>query len=178
MTTQGLKERYAQLYKDMKTSKDVTKMKMFGAAFTQMFDKVAVSHPDIALATIEFLSAMEYNNFVTAAEAMDVAMDFINDDTAITGSAEPTRGAHWNMEVLKGFLTQKGLPLEEKPYYNWPALWLTVNMIYSDYGNTLVELLGSKENEKVAVASYKMALAKLKDKDRKHFIREYFDLDF
>lgn len=81
------------------------------------------------------------------------------------------------MDTLKAFLTQKGLPLEDKPYYNWPALWLTVNMIYSDFADTFVELLGTKENERIAIASYKMAIKKLKDKDREHFVRDYFDLD-
>lgn len=177
MTTQELKERYEQLYAEMKTSKDVSNMKLFGSAFTMMFDKVATAHPDIAMATIEFLSAIGYNNYVTKDEAWSVASDFINDDTMISGSAEPTKGAHWNMDTLKAFLTQKGLPLEDKPYYNWPALWLTVNMIYSDFADTFVELLGTKENEKIAIASYKMAIKKLKDKDREHFVRDYFDLD-
>jgi hypothetical protein len=50
-------------------------------------------------------------------------------------------------------------------------------MIYSDYANVIVELIGSKDNERVATACYKMAVKKLKDRDRPHFIREYFELD-
>jgi hypothetical protein len=177
MTPQELKETYKRLYDGMKMSKDVSKMKIFGAAFTDMFGKVAQAHPDIAQAAIDMLAAIEYNNYVTKQEAMDVAEEFINDDTLITSSTEPTRGAHWNMDALKGFLTQRGIALEEKPFYNWPALWLTVNMIYSDYANVVVELIGSKDNERVATACYKMAIKKLKDRDRNHFVREYFDLD-
>jgi hypothetical protein len=177
MNTVELKERYAALYAAMAVSRDTSKMKLFGTAFTQMFDRVADLKPDIAIATLELLSAIEYNNFVTPVEATEVAEKFINDDSLITGSAEPTRGAHWNMDALKGFLTQRGIALEEKPYYNWPALWLTVNMIYSDYANVVVELVGSKDNERVATACYKMAIKKLKDRDRNHFVREYFDLD-
>ena len=52
-----------------------------------------------------------------------------------------------------------------------------MNMEYSDYADALVEILGTKESEKIATASYKMAVSKLKDLDRPHFIREYFDLD-
>lgn len=177
MTTQELKDRYAHLYAEMAKSKDTSKMRLFGTAFTQMFDKVAASHPDIASATIDFLQAIEYHNYVTVTEATDVAHHFINDDIAITGGAEPSADAHWSMEALKGFLTQKGLPLEDKPYYNWPSLWLTVNMEYSDYADAISEMLGTKDNEKIAVACYKMAVKKLKDKDRPHFIREYFKLD-
>lgn len=177
MTTNEMKELYAKLYDKMKSSKDVSDMRLFGYAFTMMFDKVATAHPDIAAATLDVLNAIEYNNYVTASEAAEEASYFVNDDMMITGSTEPTKGAHWSMETLKAFLNQKGLPLEDKPYYNWPALWLTVNMIYSDFADAFVELLGTKENEKIAVASYKMAIKKLKDKDREHFIRDYFDLD-
>lgn len=176
ITTQELREQFAQLYNEMAASKDVAKMRHFGVGFTKMFDEVANKDPKLAMATLEFLSAMAYNNFVTPVEATGVAEKFINDDTLITGSVEPTRGAHWNMDTLKGFLTQRGIASEEKPYYNWPALWLTVNMIYSDYANVIVELVGSKDNERVATACYKMAVKKLKDRDRPHFIREYFEL--
>lgn len=177
MTPQDLKEAYKRLYDGMKMSKDVSKMKIFGAAFTDMFGKVAMAHPDIAQATIDMLAAIEYHNYVTKQEAMDVAEEFINDDTLITGSAEPTRGAHWNMDTVKSFLTPRGMEMEDKPYYNWPALWLVMNMEYSDYADTLVELLGDKNGEKLAMACYKMAVRKLKDRDRPHFVREYFDLD-
>ena len=177
MNTSEFKERFDTLYAEMASSRDTSKMKVFGTAFKQMFDRVADLKPDLAIATLELLSAIEYHNFVTPVEAMDVAAHFVNEDTMVTGTTEPTKGAHWPMDALKGFLTQRGIALEEKPYYNWPALWLTVNMEYSDLANTFVELLGSKENERLAVASYKVALAKLKDRDRPHFIREYFELD-
>lgn len=177
MTSQELKNRFAELYADMATSKDVSKMKVFGTAFTKMFDKVATQHPELAAITLDFLMGMEYNNFVTPTEATNVANHFINDDTGISGASEPSKGPHWPMDNLKTFLTQKGLPLEDKPYYNWPALWLTVNMEYSDYADAFSKLLGTKDNERLAVASYTMAVKKLKDKDRHNFIREYFDLD-
>lgn len=175
--TTEMKAQFNALYATMATSKDPSKMRLFGTGFTRMFDKVAEDNPSLAAATLELLSAIDYNNFVTMAEAAEVASHFINDDTMITGSPEPTKGAHWSMQALKDFLLAKGLPLEDKPYYNWPALWLTVNMIYSDFADVVAELADSKENEKLAVVSYKMALKKLKDRDRTHFIREYFDLD-
>lgn len=177
MTSQELRNKFAELYTNMATSKDVRKMKVFGSAFTKMFDNVATQHPELAMATIDFLMGMEYNNFVTSAEATNVANRFINDDTKISGSGEPGKGPHWNMDALKGFLAQKGLPLEEKPYYNGAALWLTMNMIYSDFANTLTDVLGTKDAEKIAVTCYKLAVARLKDLDRPHFVREYFELD-
>ena len=154
----------------------MSKMRMFGSIITHMFNQVAEKHPDIAMATIELLSAIEYNNYVSMPEAINTASHFVNDDTLITNNAEPTKGAHWSTEALKSFLGVKGLPLEDKPYYNWCALWLTVNMIYSDFANTLSEITGAKDNDRIATACYKMAVKKLKDLDRPHFIREYFEL--
>lgn len=176
MSATDLKTQYDKLYAIMEGSRDVAKMKYFGAAFTAMFHKAADSHPDLAAFALEILSGMEYYNFVTPAEATNVASQFINDDTVITGSGEPSKGAHWSMDALKSFLNRSGIPLEEPPYYNWAALWLTVNMIYSDFANTLSEALGSKDNEVLAPVVYKMAVKKLKDLDRPYFIREYFHL--
>lgn len=177
MTTNDIKTRFAELYDDMRTSRDVSKMKHFGAAFTMMFEDVAEKHPDIAMATLDFLAGMEYHNFVTPSEATSVAAGFINDDTFLSGASEPSKGAHWTFDTLKGFLVARGAMLEEKPYYNWPSLWLAVNMIYSDYADALAKIVGSKDNEKIAMASYTLAVKKLKDRDRHNFIREYFDLD-
>lgn len=177
MTTQELKDRYAQLYAEMKSSKDVSKMALFGTACTRMFNEVAVSNTNLAHTVIEMLDAIEYLNYVTMAEANEVASRFVNDDTMLTGSADPSKGAHWSMTTAKDFLTSRNIPLEDKPYYNWYALWLTMNMIYSDFADEIVELIGEKNGEKIAVASYKMAVKKLKDLDRPHFLREYFELD-
>lgn len=171
-----MKARFDALYKTMEEGKDVSKMKIFGTAFSRLFDKVAVTHPDLAMATLEFLSAVDFSNYVTSAEAQEVAAHFINDDKALTGAMEFSKGAHWKPDELKAFLMSRTLPLDEKPYYNWWALWLTVNMIYSDFAENIAELAG-KENEKVATAAYKMAVKKLKDPDRHAFIREYFELD-
>lgn len=177
MTHAELMEHYERLYTIMATSKDVAKMKIFGAGSHKMFNKMAEAHPDFAAEILAYLGAVEYHNYVTPAEATKVASHFINDDKAITGASEPTHGPHWSMDAVKSFLTARNIPVEDKPYYNWPALWLAMNMIYSDFASTLMELLGSKDNEKLAVASYKLAVKKLKDLDRPHFIREYFELN-
>ena len=177
MTPAEMKELYEKLYHTMATSKDVAKMTMFGAAMSAMFTEVARTNPTLAQTTLDRLAGLEYNNYVTPVEAAGVAARFVNDDAKLTGKAEHARGPHWTMDAVKSFLTSRNIPVEEKPFYNWPALWLTMNMEYSDYADTLVEILGTKESEKIATASYKMAVSKLKDLDRPHFIREYFDLD-
>lgn len=177
MTTQELKARYDEIYERVRTSKDVGNMRLFGAGVTKMFEQVAATSPNIAMMALEYWAALEYNNYVTPTEATEVASDFINDDTKVSGAVEPSKGAHWDMATLKSFLMQKGLPLEESPYYNWAALWLTVNMIYSDFANAFVAITGKKDNDTIATASYTFAVKKLKDRDRPHFIREYFELE-
>lgn len=176
MATQDLKARYNELYNTMKESKDVANMRTFGEAFTRLFNKVAEVHPDLAMATLNLLESINYNNFVTAEDATELAGKFINADKMLTGSPDGSKGAHWRMDEAKAFLASRNLPTEEKSYYNWPALWLTMNMIYSDYADTLVELLGTKDGERIATACYKLALGKLKDPDRPRFIRSYFSL--
>lgn len=166
MNTHELKEKFRTLYKDMAESKDVDKMIIFGDAFKKMYEKVADMHPDMAAATLGILGAIEYNNYMTAEEAMDVATKLVNDD----GSPAP----HWRMDEAKAFLTSRGIAIEDKPYYNFPALWLTMNMLYSDFSEPVTEMLGGGDNEKMATAFYKMAVKRLKDADRPKFVRWYF----
>ena len=176
MTTQEMKALYKELYNTMVESKDVANMRTFGEAFTRLFNKVAEAHPDLAVATLNLLESINFYNFVTTEDANELAGKFINADKMLTGSSDGSRGAHWQMDEAKAFLTSRNLPTDEKPYYNWPALWLTMNMMYSDYADTLVELLGTKDGEKIATACYKLALGKLKDPDRPNWLREYFHL--
>lgn len=177
MTAQELKSLYEGYYKEVVESKDPSKMLVLGGVTTRLFNEMADRHPDIAQREVEALEAMGFYNYVTLAEASEIASEFINDDTMITGNVAPSKGAHWSMATAKDFLTSRNIPLEDKPYYNWYALWLTMNMIYSDFADEIVELIGEKNGEKIAVASYKMAVKKLKDLDRPHFLREYFELD-
>lgn len=150
----------------MAESKDVEQMIIFGDAFKKMYDKVADMHPDVATATLGLLGAIEYNNYMTPEEASEAAAHLVNDD----GSAAP----HWRMDEAKAFLSSRGIPIEEKPFYNFPALWLTMNMLYSDFAAPVIEMLGTDDNEKVATAFYKMAVKRLKDADRPKFVRWYF----
>jgi hypothetical protein len=51
-----------------------------------------------------------------------------------------------------------------------------MNMTYSDFADAFVKLLGTKDAERIAMASYELAIRKLKDVDNPSFIRHYFDL--
>ena len=177
MNTQEMKNAFQQ-YMDMAVeAKEPAKMQILADSYTRLFNKVAEAHPELAEAALTLLAPIEFHNFVTPEEATKVAEGFINADKMLSGASEYSHGPHWSMDILKSFLAARNLPVEEKPYYNWPALWLTVNMIYSDFADSFADLLGSKDNERIATASYKFALRKLKDPDRPAFIREYFGLD-
>lgn len=176
MTTQEMKDSFTALLAAAVEAREPAKMRILADSYTRLFSKVAEAHPDIAMAALSLLAPIEYHNYLTAEEATAIASKFINADRNVSGASEYSKGPHWSMDVLRSFLTSRNLPVEEKPYYNWPALWVAVNMIYSDYADTLSDLLGSKENERIATASYKMAVRKLKDLDRPSFIREYFKL--
>lgn len=177
MTTQEMKDHFQSLLGAAVEARDPAKMRTLADSYTRLFGKVAEAHPDIAMAALALLAPIEYHNYLTAEEATTIASKFINADRVVSGASEYSKGPHWSMDVLKSFLTSRNLPVEEKPYYNWPALCVAVNMIYSDYADTLADLIGTKDNERLATASYKMALRKLKDPDRPQFIRDYFDLD-
>lgn len=176
MTQQELKQRYDDLYALMQESKNVQNMRIFGDAFTRLFVKTVEMHPELAEATINLLSAVEFHNFVTQEEATVIAAKFINDDTYLTGNEKPTLGPHWRMEDMRTFLASKQLPTSDKPYYNWPALWLVMNMTYSDFADALSKLLGTKDPERIATACYELSIKKLKDVDRPSFVRPYFGI--
>lgn len=176
MTNNELKAKFGEYMAIAIASKDPVKMRVLEDSFSRLFNKVADVHPEMAAAALEVLTAIEYYNYVTAEEATKIAASFVNDDKGFTGASDYSHGAHWKMEDMKGYLSSHNLPLEEKPYYNWPALWLTVNMVYSDFAENIMEMTGTRDGEKMAMSAYHMAVKKLKDLDRQHFIREYFHL--
>ena len=50
---------------------------------------------------------------------------------------------------------------------------LTMNTLYSDHAISLAEFVAK---EQIPSIIYKMSVEKLKDRDRKRFVRKYFDL--
>ena len=77
-------------------------------------------------------------------------------------------------------MTNLGFPKDEEPYYNEHALYVTMCMISSDSGDTIVSemnaLGASIDRDSMFKFIYKLALDKLKDKDRMFNIRNYFKL--
>lgn len=158
-------EKYDELYEDMATAKDPMKMMAFGDAEKWMFHSLAQKHPDIAEMWLTRLEASKWNNYISKTEAMEIAGSLVNQDG--------THGPHWDYETFNTAVESMGGKMNDEPYYNCWALWLTANMRYSDNYRSAAEFVPKDMMPKFF---YKVAVENLKDVDRPKFIREYFDL--
>lgn len=160
-----LKNRYEELYHKMAHSKDVSKMRAFGSAEHWVFDMLVERHPDIARKWLDKLEATEWNNYLSEAEAVDIVANLKNQDGRT--------GAHWNFATFANAVQSLGGEMEKPPYYNKYALWATANMLYSDHAKSATKYVAE---DKLPAYFYDLAVEKLTDVDRPHFIREYFSL--
>ena len=166
---EDLIKKYDELYEDMAKAKDPRKMMVFGDAEKWMFHSLAEQHPEIAEKWLERLEVGRWNNYLTEDEAED-----------IVESLEERQGDmvihrhEWDYNVLKNAVESMGGNLSEAPFFNCWALWATMNMLYSDHAGTVNMFI--QPNMRVKFY-YHLALDKLKDVDRPHFIRKYFSLD-
>lgn len=62
MTPQEMRERFAQLYTEMETSKDVSKMRLFGTSFTQVFDKISSTAPNLQCQSLMYF--LQWNTII------------------------------------------------------------------------------------------------------------------
>lgn len=161
-----MKQRYADLYTYMAGSKNPEYMKMFGSVMTQMMDDTIVSSPAKAEEWIDKLEAIRWNQYLTPKEA-----------DAILSRMDPK--APWTRDQWRQAMETFSLPLEEAPHYNRGALYVEMSKMYSDFGETIAEMLGKPlvpTDKDIIAACYKMALKTLKDKDGVYNIRRYFSL--
>ena len=171
MTKEGLRSRYDHLYKVMAESKQPENMMLFGKAEKHMFHELAEAHPEAAEAWLAMLMPVEWHNYLTEEEAEKVVAELENQDG--------TMGGHWDAETFKNAVERLGGKLEDKPFYNMWALWVTANMIYSDHAQSIAEDMGYRtakeaDGTKMALSCYRKAVEKLKDPDRERFVRWYF----
>lgn len=162
---------YERLYEIMKHSNDPEKMKVFGRAEKRIFGKLAESNPSLAREWLGLLAGIEWNNYLSDLQAEQIAAKLVNQN----GS----QGPHWSMDTFFGVVPKLGGVLEEKPYYNQYALWLVANAHYSDFAQSTAEDMGYKlpsevPAEKMALSMYRKAVESLKDRDRLHYIFDYY----
>lgn len=162
---EDLIKRYADLYEDMASAKDPSKMMIFGEAEKWMFHEVAKAHPELAEKWLSKLEAGRWHNYLSKMEAEDIANKLVNQD----GS----RGPHWSYDTFKGAVETLGAKMSEEPYFNCWALWIMANALYSDHYKSASEFVPKDMMPKYF---YMQAVEKLKDIDYPKFIRKYYDL--
>ena len=160
MNAQELKQQYANIYGYMTNSKNPENMIIFGSVMTEMFMWMADNKPDAASDWLEKLLSIRWHNYLTQKEADN-----------IVANMDPQRP--WSREQWKQALEQHGYSLEEEPYFNRYALYVTMSMIMSDSFSSISKFVGS---DKVFDFVYALAIDKLKDKDQVFNVRSYFGL--
>ena len=160
MNAQELKSAYNDLYGYMAKSQDPANMKAFGKVMTEMYMWYADNKPEAANEWLEKLSAIKWNNYLTPKEAEKIV-------------SEMDPKAPWSRDQWRAAMEQNGYPLEEEPYYNRCALWVTMNMIMSDSSATIGKYVANGDLFKLV---HDLAVDKLKDADMKFNIRKYFSV--
>ena len=171
MDKNDLKQRYEQLYHKMANSREVRQMKIFGMSEKWAFNRTVDNDPKTAEALLAKLEAIEWNNYLSDAEATHITSLLINQDGSM--------GAVWDEPTFFSVVEKNGGKIEHMPYYNDNALWVVAAMIYSDHAKSIAEDMGYTSVaevpvEKMAMSVYKKAVENLCDKDRVYFVRPYF----
>lgn len=157
MEAKELKKNYQELYNIMSESGDSNNMLLFGNVMTEMFDWLSENKPEKAEEWLWKLEAVRWRNYLAPKEAEKIVSEM-----------EPR--CPWSREQWKSVMNENNFDLEDKPYYNSCALWVTMCMIYSDSLNTLKKYVG----DDIFTIIHDLALDKLKDKDGWFDIRNYF----
>lgn len=156
---------FNRLYTKMAISKEPKYMQVFGEAMKYMMKDMVDWRPDIAQEYLDKLEAINWNNYLSKKEA-----------TTIVSNMVPHGG--WDMSEWETMMESQGVCLEEEPYYNKWAMYVAMNMIYSDSSATIAEIIGKSlsniSSEELFEAVHLLALDKLKDKDDMFNIRSYF----
>jgi hypothetical protein len=158
MTAEEMKQKFNELYQLMATSANVNYMKAFGNVHKEMMEWFIANKPDMAKEWLEKLCAIKWKNYLTQREA-----------DKIVSAMEPK--APWTYTQWESAMGKNGYAIEQEPFYNSYALWVTMNMIMSDSSVTLQKYIGVDDLFK---AVYELAIDKLMDKDGKFAIRHYF----
>jgi hypothetical protein len=166
MEGKEIKQKFEALYNTMATSNEPKYMSIFGETIKAMLDDMIAVKPELAREYVEKLEAIEWNNYLTKKEAMEI----------VEGMSP---SSNWSADAWLDCMEKAELCMEEKPYYNDYALFVAMNQVISDHGNTLALVMGKESesevepNELIRIA-YKMAIDLLKDKDNRYNIRRYF----
>lgn len=167
MNASELREKYTMLYDYMSTSKKTEYMMAFGKVMSEMMDDMIANSPSKAEEYIDKLCAIKWQNYLTQKEA-----------DKIVSSMNPK--APWSRDVWRNAMDSFGLEKEDSPCYNSCAMWVTMNMVYSDHAETLAKAMGKNlqdiPTEQLVRTIYALSIDLLCDSDKNFNIRRYFGL--
>ena len=167
MDKNELKQKWDEFYAIMESSKNPKNMILFGEVMKMMMERSINYDQMFAEKMLEKLCAIKWKNYVTAEEADMVVMKM-----------DPQPG--WSREQWMKIVERFSLPLEEEPYYNKWALYLTMCMKVSDSKVSISRLMGKMPTEltqdELATGAHMLAMDVLKDKDGVFDLRRYFGL--
>lgn len=160
-----IQERYNELYDTMAMSGDTAKMKIFGDAERWAFRQMLEKDPATADEWLQRIEAVDWNNYLTEAEADRIMSHMMNQDGSV--------GPMWSRDQIANVVQSLNGALEMRPYYNICALVVTMNMLASDHMASARKFISE---ERLPEFFYQQAQEKLKDIDRPDFIRSYYGL--
>ena len=156
---------FDRLYTKMSTSNDPNNMHIFGNTMKSMFQDMIDWRPEVAQDYLDKLEAINWHNYLSKKEAI-----------SIVSSMEPSGG--WDISEWERCMENTDLRTEDSPYYNKWAMYVAMNMIYSDSAHSIAKIAGKSlsemSKEDLFKATHLLALDKLKDKDGMFDIRAYF----
>lgn len=156
---------FDKLYTKMSTSSDPNNMHIFSNTMKSMFKDMMELRPDVAQEYLDKLEAINWKNYLSKKEAI-----------TIVNSMEPSGG--WDVSEWERCMKNLDFRTEDSPYYNKWAMYVAMNMIYSDSASTIAKIAGKSlsemPREEIFKAIHYLALDKLTDKDGMFDIRAYF----
>lgn len=164
MTKQEMTDKFGKLYGMMSTSGDVKQMRTFGNVHKQMMAWMIENKPEMAEEYIEELCAIRWRQYLTRSEA-----------TMVVRSMEPA--APWDYDTWYRAMEALHLEWEREGVFNRYALWVAMNQVYTDFGESIAKMIGKPLTEIPAdvlvPVVHDMAISLLTDRDKKYCIREY-----
>lgn len=165
MGQDGMIEKYHDLYDYMAMSGEKKNMQIFGDVMTEMYEWFATNKTDMAKDFLDELCAVKWHNYLSKKESDEIIAKML---------PKPI----WAYDTVIKALTDLGFSVEEDPYYNTYALWVTLSSIYSDSADTIANIMGKTkdtvENADMLKACYHLAIDKLKDGDNVFNVKRYF----
>lgn len=166
MEQKEIMSKFDALYQKMATSGEQKYMNVFGDTMKRMMSDMVELKPELAKEYFDRLCSINWDNYLTKKEAINI-VSLMNPKAA------------WNMQDWVDSMENAGLHMEEAPYYNDYALYVVMNQVVSDHGETFACMLDKKslndiETKELTKTAYKFAIDLLKDEDKAYNIREYF----